>query len=134
LENKIVKLRRLQMKKLVVREAFLAILAIGAVALVHGPGWGGQLENDHGGYMSGPGDSNMYGYYSGDDQKFFDETKDLRKELNEKQIEYAKAVRDLTTDEKTIAMLQKEINDLQDKITEKAPYTARAYGYGPYWQ
>jgi len=151
------------MKKVVVGLAVLAVLSIGAFAFAQGPGWGGQTGYGYGGYMMGPGmmgsgyggymmgpgmmgpgyggymmgpgyGGHMYGYTSGDNQKFLDETAGLRKELNEKQFEYAEAVRNPKTDEKTIAKLQKEITDLQDKITEKAPRTARTYGYGPCWQ
>jgi len=137
------------MKKLLVGVAVLAVLSIGAFAFAQGPGWGGQSGYGYGGYMMGPGmmgpgyggymmgpgyGNHMYGYTSGDNQKFLDETKDLRKELNEKQLEYTEALRNPQTDETTIAKLQKEITDLQDKITEKAPRTARAYGYGPCWQ
>jgi len=136
------------MKKVFIGVAVLAVLSIGAFAFAQGPGWGGQMGYGggymmgpgmmgpgYGGYMMGPGYGNhMYGNTSGDNQKFLDETKDLRKELNEKQFEYAEAVRNPQTDEKTIVTLQKEITDLQNKITEKAPRTARAYGYGPCWQ
>lgn len=146
--------RRLQMKKVVIGVAVLAVLSIGPFAFAHGPGWGGQMGYGNGGYMMGPGmmgqgyggymmgpgmmgqgyGGHMYGYTGGDNQKFLDETKDLRTELNEKQFEYTEAVRNPNTDEKTIEKLQKEITNLQDKITEKAPRTARAYGYGPCWQ
>jgi len=128
------------MKKVLVGVAVLAVISIGAFAFAQGPGWGGQTGYGYGGYMMGPGmmgpgyGNHMYGYNSGDNQKFLDETTALRKELNKKQFEYTEALRNPQTDETTIAKLQKEITDLQDKITEKAPRTARAYGYGPCWQ
>jgi len=128
------------MKKVLVGVAVLAVLSIGAFAFAQGPGWSGQTGYGYGGYMMGPGmmgpgyGNHMYGYNSGDNQMFLDETTALRKELNEKQFEYTEALRNPQTDETTIAKLQKEITDLQDKITEKAPRTARAYGYGPCWQ
>jgi len=137
------------MKKIVIGLAVVAVLSIGAVAFAHGPGWGGQtgygyggytmgpgmMGSGYGGYMMGPGyGSHMYGNTSGDNQKFLDETTALRKELNKKQFEYTEAVRNPNTDETTIAKLQQEITDLQGKITEKAPSTASAYGYGPCWQ
>jgi hypothetical protein len=99
-----------------------------------GPGYGNHMGYGYGGGMMGPGYGPMYGYQSEAGQKFLDETKDLRKELNAKQFEYREAVRNPKTDEKTITKLEKEITDLQDRINEKAPRTERAFGYGPCWQ
>ncbi|RMG74064.1 MAG: hypothetical protein D6710_02130 [Nitrospirae bacterium] len=79
------------------------------------------------GYGMGPG---MMGYgYSKDYQKFLDETRDLRKQLNEKRFEYFEALRNPDTKPETIEKLQKEIFKLQKKIYEKSPY--KGYGYGP---
>ena len=131
------------MKKALAVTTIITILAIGALAFAHGPGWGGK------GFMMGPG----YGYGSGNapcggpdacfgpgggygyNQEFFEETADLRKELHSKKFEYFEALRNPKTDDDTIAKLEKEIGDIQDKIHEKAP-KARigkgGYGRGGY--
>ena len=128
------------MKKVVVVLSIVALLAIGVTAFAHGPGWGR-------GYMMGPGYGQGMGPGYGPgacggpgagacvgggvaDQTFFDETVDLRKELHQKRFEYMEAVRNPKTDEKTVAKLEKEIGDLQDKIYEKAPKGAYGRGYG----
>lgn len=127
------------MKKVVIGLTVLALLGIGAVAFAHGPGWGGNMGYGNGGYMMGPGSGHMYGYgammgWFGGDQKFLDETKDLRKELHEKRFEYMEAVRNPETDEQTVTKLEKEITELQDKLYAQAPRTARGFGHGPCWQ
>jgi hypothetical protein len=66
----------------------------------------------------------MYGERGGYDQKFLDETADLRKELHNKKFEYFEAVRNSETDSSTITKLEKEIREIQEKISEKAPRTA----------
>ena len=128
------------MKKVLVVLSVVALLAVGVTAFAHGPGWGR-------GYMMGPGYGHMgqgYGPGYGDcggpgacvgaggtlDQKFFDETADLRKEMHQKRFDYMEAVRDPKTDEKTIAKLEKELGELQEKIHEKAPEGAYGRGYG----
>ncbi len=88
-----------------------------------------------GGYGMGPGmmgpggygyDRNGYGY----DNKYLDETADLRKELNEKRFEYFEAVRNPKTDPETVQKLEKEIAGIQQKLYEKSPRTAYRGGYG----
>ncbi len=128
------------MKKVLVVLSVVALLAVGVTAFAHGPGWGR-------GYMMGPGYGHMgqgYGPGYGDcggpsacvgaggalDQKFLDETADLRREMHQKRFEYMEAVRDPKTDEKTIAKLEKELGELQEKIHEKAPEGAYGRGYG----
>ncbi len=69
-----------------------------------------------GGYVTGRGYSKAY-------QKFFDETKDLRKDLNGKMFDYFEALRNPQTKPETITKLRKEILDLNNKIYEKAPKT-----------
>jgi hypothetical protein len=82
------------------------------------------------GYGMGPG---MMGYgagyvYSKEFQKFLDETRDLRKELNEKNFEYFEALRNPNTKPDTIKKLQNELFELRNKIYEKSPWK----GYGWY--
>ena len=99
-----------------------------------GPGYGNHMGYGYGGHMMGPGYGHMYGNQGGYDQKFLDETTDLRKELHNKKFDYMEAVRDPKTDEKTVTNLEKEITDLQEKLYAKAPRTAKGFGYGPCWQ
>lgn len=124
------------MKKAVIALTVVTLLSIGAVAFAHGPGWGG-------GYMMGPGygqhmgpgyGQHMMGWGGRYDQKFLDETAELRKELHQKKFEYMEIVRNPETDEQTVAKLEKEIDELQSKIAEKAPRSAKGTGYGPCWQ
>jgi len=118
------------MKKLAVAITVVSVFVLGAVAFAHGPGWGGYGMG-YGSMMMGPGYGGQMMGQGGYDQKFLDETVDLRKELHEKRFEYMEALRDPKTDKDTIAKIEKEIDELQDKIVEKAPRTARM-GYGGY--
>lgn len=130
------------MKKVLAIITVVTVLAIGAFAFAHGPGYGGNMGPGYGnhmgygygGHMMGPGYGHMYGNQGGVDQKFLDETADLRKELHQKRFEYMEAVRNPETNEKTMTKLEKEITDLQEKLYAKAPRTARGSGYGPCWQ
>lgn len=124
------------MKKVLALVTVVSLLAIGTFAFAHGTGlWGdGQKGYGHGGYgmgygygghMMGPGyGDHMYGRFGGNNQKFLDETADLRKELHNKKFEYFEAVRNSETDSTTITKLEKEIREIQEKIYEKAPRTA----------
>jgi hypothetical protein len=120
------------MKTLIAGLTVVAVLAIGVAAYSYGMGaWGGghMMGPGYGGHMMGPGygggmmrgGTQGYGY----DQKFFDETADLRKELHEKKFEYFETLRDPETTSKQIAKLEKEIYTLQDRINEKSPRTGR---------
>ncbi len=89
-----------------------------------GPGYGmgpGMMRG-YGGYGMGPG---MMGprYYQQNEacQKFMDESTGLRKDLHNKRFEYFEAIRNPKTDPETVAKLEKEIRDLQEKIYSKAP-------------
>ena len=100
-----------------------------------GPGYGGHMMGSGGGYMTGSGygghmmggGSSGYGY----DQKFLNETTDLRKGLHDKRFEYFEAARDPETTPETITKLEKEIRELQEKVHEKTPHTTpgRVGGY-----
>ena len=67
------------------------------------------------------------------DQKFLDETAGLRKELNEKKGDYFEAIRHPNTDPETVAKLEQELGELQDKLYAKARQGSdRGYGR-PCW-
>jgi len=123
------------MKKLLTGIALISILAIGAVAYAHGPGGrgGSMMGPGYGGHMmdQGNGGGHMRGWNnqgSAPDQKFLDETADLRKELHNKRFEYMEASRDPNTSRETVAELEKNIYELQGKVHTKAPQTM--YGAG----
>jgi hypothetical protein len=119
------------MKKLLAGIAVVSIFAVAALAFAHGPGgWG------YGSHMMGigyPGGHMMTGY--GVDQKFLDETADLRKELHNKRFEYLEARRNPESTTETLSKLEKEIRDLQDRINEKLPPIAyeSSNRYGHCW-
>jgi hypothetical protein len=127
------------MKKLIVGLAVVSILAVGAIAYAQGNGaWGGghMGGQGYGGHMTGQayGGQMMGGYGSGygTDQKYLDETTDLRKELHNKRFEYSEATRDPKTTTDTLAGLEKEIYELQAQVHKNAPGTAygRSGGLG----
>ena len=96
-----------------------------------GPGMmGGGMMGGYGmgsgmrGWNTGP---DRYGY----DQKFLNETRDLRKALNDKRFEYFEALRNPETKPDRIAQLEKDINTLQQKLYEKSPRSTFRGGYGP---
>lgn len=130
------------MKKVLAGVTVLTLLAFGAIAYA-GPGfWGGghMMGSGYEGYGMGPGygghmmeqayGGHMYGRAGSHNQKFLNETAELRKELHNKRFEYFEALRNPETKVETITKLEKQIGSLQDKIFEKAPRTAGRYGYG----
>ena len=142
------------MKRLLVTLTVVGILALGAGAFAFGPGWfgGGNMMGGTGyGGMMGPGMMGGFGMgpgmmgwntgpdRSGYDQKFLNETRELRKELNDKRFEYFEALRNPESKPDKIAKLEKEISELQQKLYEKSPRTTfRGGTYGRYgapcWQ
>ena len=128
------------MKKVFVGLLILTMIALGAIAYAHGPG------GLYGGYHMGPGHGHSYNMiepgYSGHmrgwtgnyDQKFLDETADVRKGLNNKQFEYSEAVRNPNTKPETITQLEKEIRELQDRLYAKAPQGTNRGFVMPCWQ
>jgi hypothetical protein len=126
--------RRFKMKTLLVGITIVSVLALGTLAFAHGfGGWGGgnmMGQGYGGGHMMGPGYGGHMGgwaspgYGTGQtDQKFLDKTADLRKDLHDKRFEYFESRRDPGTTTKTLAKLEKEIYELQEKIYEDAPRT-----------
>ncbi len=128
------------MKRLIVLVAVLAVVATAGLAVAHGPGGWGYGMGAWG--MMGPGHMMGPGYWGGGpgscigpavyDQKFLDETRDLRKQLHDKRFEYFEALRNPKTTPETIEKLEKEIYNLQQKLIAKAPRTPYGYrGFGP---
>ncbi len=74
------------------------------------------------GYGMGPGMMGP-GYYQQNEacQKFLDESAGMRKDLHNKRYEYFEAVRNPKTTPETVAKLEKEIRELQEKVYSKAP-------------
>ncbi len=97
-----------------------------APGMMMAPGMMGMMHNMMmgGGYGMGYGmGPRMMGYgYSKEFQKFLDETRQLRRLLNEKRFDYFEALRNPETKPETITKLRKEILDLKNKIYEKAPW------------
>ncbi len=88
-----------------------------------GGGYGmGRGMMGGGGYGMGPG---MMGpgsnSYSAECQKFYDETQTLRKELHNKRFEYFEMMRNPKATGEDASKLEKEMNELQEKIYAKAP-------------
>jgi len=96
-------------------------------------GWGmgpGMMERGYGpGMMErgyGPGRTERgwggYGYRQSEEcRKFLTDTTELRRQLHAKRFEYTEAYRDPKTTSAQLSKLEKEIDELQDKIIEKAP-------------
>lgn len=63
-------------------------------------------------------------------QKFFDETKDLRKEMHDKRFELMEAYRVQNPDEQKIAVLEKEIGDIRAEMQDKAKAFGITAGFG----
>jgi hypothetical protein len=85
-----------------------------------------------GGHMMAPGyGGHMYGWKGGYDQKFLDETVDLRRELHNKKFEYFEAARKSETDPEAITNLEKEIQSLNEKLFEKDGRAGDRGGRGP---
>jgi len=60
------------------------------------------------------------GQVSAEQQKFFDETRELRKAMHDKRFELMEAYRTADPDEKKIDGLEKEIAGIKEKIQAKA--------------
>lgn len=136
--------RRFKMKKLLVALILISLIAGGAIAYGHGwggygtgHGYGGHMMGQMtGGHMMGPmwgGYGHGYGY--GYDQKFLDETRELRKQLHDKRFEYHEAIRNPETTTETLIAIEKEIRELKEEIYEKSPRRGLrgSGGYGPCW-
>lgn len=140
------------MKKTVAVVAVVALLSIAAVASAHmwgwggGPGYGGHMRGGYGpgcegpgygpgqGYGCGPGyGGHMRGWGPGalseEDQKLFNETADLRRDLHEKKFDFREAWR--AGDKEKAEAIEKEIEALQEKLSAKlGPEFGGKYGRG----
>jgi hypothetical protein len=124
------------MKKLVIGLAVVAaILMLGAGVYAYGPGWGGGFFGcpgyGYGPQMMGPGYGPAAGWRGAYDQKYLDQTADLRRQLNDTRFDYQEAIRTPKTSPETVAKLEKEIGDLQEKLYVNTPRGTYG-GYGTY--
>jgi len=119
------------MKKILITISIVSVLAVGALAFAHGTGgWGGghimgsghMMEQGYGNHMMGNG--HMMGQMSGggsQDQKFLDETAELRRELLNKKFEYFEAARRHDAKPDMMSKMERDIFDIQQKIRDKSP-------------
>ncbi len=136
------------MKKILIGLSIVSVLALGTLAFAHSQsGWGSghMMGSGNGGHMMGQGYGGGHmgqGKLGRDcftnqgkrgnpvDQKFLDETADLRKELHDKRFEYAETARNPETTIASLRNIEKEIYELETKIYEKNPDTNREYDTG----
>ena len=109
------------MKKMIFVVTVALIFAAGGFAYSHGPGYNGSggghmMGQGKGGHMMARGGENVE-----DNQKFLDETRDLRRDLHNKRFEYMELTRNPDTSSDALEKLEKEIFGLEDRIQEKAP-------------
>ena len=102
------------MKKIFIGLIGLTLLLIAAAAFAHPRGM-----------MEG-----KTGQVSAEQQKFFDETKELRKAMHDKKFELMEASRTADPDEKKIDGLEKEIAGIREKIQAKAKELGVTTGAG----
>jgi hypothetical protein len=140
--------RRFKMKKLLIAISIVSIFALGTLAFAQGMGgWGGghmtgrghmggygMMGSGYGGGHMGTGNAGHMGGRTSPgyenyqtDQKFLDETVDLRKDLHNKRFEYAEASRNPDMTVGALRQLEKEIYELESKINNKATRTSRGY-------
>jgi hypothetical protein len=102
------------MKKVFIGLIGLTFLLIAAAAFAHP--WG---------MMGGKA-----GQVSAEQQKFFDETKEMRKAMHDKKFELMEAYRTGNPDEQKIDGLEKEIAGIRAKLQDKAKELGAATGFG----
>ncbi|MBU1568130.1 MAG: hypothetical protein KJ630_21215 [Proteobacteria bacterium] len=96
-----------------------------------GCGMGSGMMEDYGfnkGLYHYPGAAGFgrNGWTSEQNQKFQDDTVELRKEMHDKRFEYMEAVRNPKSTRQQLSMMEKEMIDLRDKIYDKAPIIQEA--------
>jgi len=119
--------------------ATIALILVVCAAVGYSQGYRDMGPGMMGGYGMGPG----YGYGQGYGRgyqgygpgrqseacgKFLDDTKDLRRQLNEKRYDYSEAMRNPATKPRDLERQRKEIGDLQAKIHAKNPLGCRWFG------
>jgi hypothetical protein len=98
------------------------------------PGMGGkgfyhslweQHMSPYGGYgMMGPGLMERRYFklrQNAECRKYYNDTVDLRREMNNKRFEYFEAIRNPKTSPENMKVLDNEVNDLRNKLYEKIP-------------
>ncbi|MFH0780687.1 MAG: hypothetical protein V2B20_01890 [Pseudomonadota bacterium] len=96
-----------------------------------GCGMGSGMMRDYGDHDSGynhPGAAGVgrNGWTSEQNQKYLDDTVELRKAMHDKRFEYREALRNPKTTRQQLSMMEKEMIDLRDKIYDKAPQNQEA--------
>ncbi len=119
------------MKKIAITVLVLIGLAAG-FAYAHGNGYGmrgGHFGKMHGGSsmmgggLTGCPGTNTYGQNGWDgesQQQFLNDTKQLRKQMNDKRFEYMEAKRNTNTTNQQLAEIEKEMVDLRTQLQDKA--------------
>ena len=102
------------MKKIYIGVLGLTFLLITAVAFAHSLG---MMEGNP-------------GQVSADQQRFFDETKELRKTMHDTRFELMEAYRADNPDRQKIDGLEKEITGIREKIQDKAKELGVTTGVG----
>jgi hypothetical protein len=105
-----------EMKKILIGVMVLSILLVTAAAFARP--WGGPAGKTKG--------------ISAEQQKFFDETLELRKEMHDIRFELREAYRAPNPDEQKIAALENEIVIIREQIRSKADEfgVEKDFGYG----
>lgn len=129
------------MKKIIIT-TLLAVALIAGFAYAHQGGYGmrgggghmmgdqygmmgdhhGMMGGKYGGYGNCPGATGygQNGWNNGAQQKFLDETVELRREMHNKRFEYMEAQRNPKTTRAELMDMEQEMLELRDKIHEKA--------------
>ena len=94
------------------------MMGSGGCDMMHG-GMGAGMMGHHQ-KMHGPGSSGMMGEVSSEEQqKFLNNTVDLRKQLMMKKFDYSEALRNPETKPEAFKKIEKDMWELQKKITDK---------------
>ena len=124
----------MNMKKYVAAAALIGAIGFTGISLVNARGYYGPGPGNCGG---GPGYCDNWSSPEKNDEKtsaFFEETKELRKEIVVKRSELDALMRQDNPDEQKVAKLTGDLFDLQTTMQEKAEKTFEGQpgsGYGP---
>jgi hypothetical protein len=116
------------MKTVLAGLTIIALIAMGTLVFAYGTGWRGGRHMGYGyeGHMMGPGYGGyMYARSGGYDQKFLDETADLRKELHNKEFEYFEEIRNPVTGTGKVTKLEKRFRPFRKSFTKRYPVLHR---------